>query len=619
MGMDRNQVIGFVLIGILLIGMFAINSQSRLAYEAEQKRVKDSIAALKPKELPRPKQNIPTVTDSNIVAETQKGFALAGPDSRIAVIENNLVRIGISEKGGQPVAVELKKFKGSDGKGVILQNPGFDKLSYRINATSNHTEESSDLVFKAEPVIVNPDGSRSIAFKAADSTGKEISHTYVLKENDYMLDLTIGMKGRNELISGNHIDIFWQTEAPVIENNPQYERTQTLFCYFSDEEDYDFEYVANSDELKLSGPVSWISLKQQFFVKALVADKKFSAVSSRWMVPADTGKADHVGRAEAQTAIELSPGSVATIPLQLYYGPSDYAVLKQYNNHMEEIVPYGSGIFAFVKYINRYLLLPVFDFFQRSISNMGIVILLLTLFIRLITSPILYKSYLSGAKMKVLKPEVDELRKKFTDPRTKEFDQQAFSMEQMKLWRSAGVSPLGGCLPALLQIPIFMSLYYFFQSNIDLRGKSFLWAPDLSAFDSILDLSFNIPFYGSHVSLFTLTAVITSLLISVYSMSQMQDNSNPMMKYMPYIFPVLLLGVFNSLPSALTWYYTVSNIITLLLQLIIQKYIIDHEKIVREIEENKKKPVTKSKFQQRFDEMQESQRKLQELKKKGGK
>jgi YidC/Oxa1 family membrane protein insertase len=306
----------------------------------------------------------------------------------------------------------------------------------------------------------------------------------------------------------------------------------------------------------------------------------------------------------------LSAGHESVVPLELYYGPSDYNILKKYNNHMENIVPYGSGIFAFVKYINRYFLLPVFDFIQKHISSMGIVILLLTLLIRLITSPILYKSYLSGAKMKVLKPEVDALKEKYKD------DQQAFGMEQMKLWRTAGVSPLGGCLPALLQIPIFMSLYYFFQSNIDLRGKSFLWANDLAQYDSILKIPFEVPFYGDHVSLFTITAVITSLLISLYSMSNMQDNSNPLMKYMPYIFPVLLLGVFNKLPSALTWYYTVSNTITLILQIIIQKYIIDHDKIMLQIEENRKKPVKKSKMQERIDAMQESQRKLQELKKK---
>ena len=212
--------------------------------------------------------------------------------------------------------------------------------------------------------------------------------------------------------------------------------------------------------------------------------------------------------------------------------------------------------------------------------------------------------------MKVLKPEVDALKAKYKD------DQQAFGMEQMKLWKSAGVSPLGGCLPALLQIPIFMSLYYFFQSNIDLRGKNFLWATDLAAYDSIYNLPFTIPFYGDHVSLFTITATLTSLLISIYSMSSMQDNSNPVMKYMPYIFPVLLLGVFNTLPSALTWYYTVSNTITLILQIVIQKYIIDHDKIMVQMTENRKKPVKKSKMQERIEAMQESQKKLQDMKNK---
>jgi YidC/Oxa1 family membrane protein insertase len=215
--------------------------------------------------------------------------------------------------------------------------------------------------------------------------------------------------------------------------------------------------------------------------------------------------------------------------------------------------------------------------------------------------------------MKVLKPEVDALKAKYKD------DQQAFGMEQMKLWRTAGVSPLGGCLPALLQIPIFMSLYYFFQSNIDLRGKSFLWASDLAQYDSIAQLPFNIPFYGDHVSLFTLTATLTSLLISIYSMSNMQDNTNPVMKYMPYIFPVLLLGVFNTLPSALTWYYTVSNTITLILQIVIQKYIINHDKIMQQINENRKKPVKKSKLQERVEAMQESQKKMQEMKNKSAK
>jgi YidC/Oxa1 family membrane protein insertase len=215
--------------------------------------------------------------------------------------------------------------------------------------------------------------------------------------------------------------------------------------------------------------------------------------------------------------------------------------------------------------------------------------------------------------MKLLKPEIDELRLKYGE------DKQAFGMEQMKLFKSAGVNPLGGCIPALLQIPIFFALYNFFNSNIALRGQSFWWANDLSAYDSIYNLPFDIPFYGSHISLFTILAVITSLLISLYGMANMQDTGNPVMKYLPFIFPIILLGVFNKLPSALTWYYTVSNVITLLIQFVIQNYIINHEKILAKLQENKKKPQVKTKWQQKIEAMQETNKKLQSMQSKNTK
>jgi YidC/Oxa1 family membrane protein insertase len=254
--------------------------------------------------------------------------------------------------------------------------------------------------------------------------------------------------------------------------------------------------------------------------------------------------------------------------------------------------------------------MPVFNYLAGKIASFGLIIALLTIVIRLLISPLTYQSYLSGAKMKLLKPETDALRAKFGD------DKQAYGMEQMKLYKSAGVNPLGGCIPALLQIPIFFALYNFFNSNITLRGQSFWWAKDLSTYDSIYNLPFSIPFYGNHVSLFTIFAVITSLLISLYGMSNMQDNSNPVMKYLPFIFPVVLLGVFNRLPSALTWYYTVSNAITLLIQFVIQKYIIDHKKILARLQENKKRPVTQSKWQEKVAAMQETNKKLQSMKEK---
>jgi YidC/Oxa1 family membrane protein insertase len=617
MGMDRNTVIGFVLIGALLITMLFINNRSKSTYEADQKRIADSIAATLPKvDSVKYKADVAKADSQRVASQTQ-GFQQPAVAAADVVLENDVMKVTFNTKGAQPKIAELKHYKKFDSTNVLVQSGSFNKFSYKINTSGNQSAETENLIFVPQPVVTNADKSQTISFTTGDSTGtKQITHQYTIRPGQYMIDLNIIIKGADQLFTQNTMGILWQTEASRVERDFKYELTQSHVGYVKDDA-FDFEYAGKGDSKSFSRPVSWVGVKQQFFIAALVAKNKFESGTTEWKVPSDSNS--FILHTTSNFKVALPQGSqTATVPLQFYYGPSDYNVLKQYNNKMEEIVPYGTGIFSFVKYINRYFLLPVFDFLQKHIVSMGIVILLITLMIRLITSPILYKSYLSGAKMKVLKPEVDALKAKFTD-KSGQLDQQAFSMEQMKLWRTAGVSPLGGCIPALLQIPIFMSLYYFFQSNIGLRGKSFLWANDLASYDSIYKLPFEIPFYGDHVSLFTLTAVATSLLISIYSMSNMQDNSNPLMKYMPYIFPVLLLGVFNKLPAALTWYYTVSNTITLILQIVIQKYVINHEKILVQINENRKKPVKKSKLAERVEAMQESQKKIQELKNKTNK
>ena len=613
--MDRNTLIGFLLIGALLIGMFMLNSKSRLAFEAEQQRIADSIKKSKPVvDTTEKTVTVPSANPANIPMSSPTQVSNVPV---ISVLENDVLKISFSNKGAQPVKVEMKKFDRFNGRKVVIQEGDFNKFSYAINAADNRTAETSQLFFESFPVQKIAGDASQLRFETADSTGKKITHLYSLRPGQYMLDFSILLEGADRLFSRNNISFLWQTEAPLVEKDHKYELTQSHICQVENNV-FDFEYIGSGDNKTFSKPVDWVTLKQQFFAKSLLAKNKFSSATVSWAIPKDSTE-QFLARTTTVAQYSLPGGSQANIPLQYYFGPSDYNVLKQYHNQLENIVPYGNGIFAFVKYINRHFLLPVFDFLQKHVASMGMVILLLTLLIRLITSPILYKSYLSGAKMKVLKPEVDALKAKFTDPKTNQLDQQAFGMEQMKLWKSAGVSPLGGCLPALLQIPIFMSLYYFFQSNIDLRGKNFLWAKDLAQYDSIYQLPFNIPFYGDHVSLFTLTAVLTSLLISIYSMANMQDNSNPLMKYMPYIFPFILLGVFNNLPAALTWYYTISNTITLILQVIIQKYIINHDKIMDRINENRKKPVKKSKMAERIEAMQESQRKIKELKAKNGK
>ena len=614
---DKNTIIGFSLIGLLLFGMMYFNNKNQQAYQKEEKRKADSVEATKPKVDPKLAVLDSLKTDSIKKAQAQlqiqKGFPTSDVKEELVTLENEVVKITFTNKGGQPKEVELKKFKTYDGKPLFLQKGNFNKISYDIIAGTNAVIKSGDAIFVNGGKKEIADKSQSISFTLKDSAGNELTHQYTLKPDDYMLDFNIVANGANQLFTNNTINLLWQTEMPQVEKTLSYERQQTNLSYFNNDK-FDFSSMMSEGNEKFEKGVSWLAVSPQFFVNTLIAKNKFQTAEISWVLPADSLNIVSQSTATCKLAV---PANNATIPLQLYYGPNDYNILKKYGNQMQQIVPYGSGPFSFVKYINRHFLLPIWDFLRSHVANYGIVILLLTLLIRLITSPILYKSYLSGAKMKALKPEVDALRAKNTNAKTKEFDQQAFGVEQMKLWKSAGVSPLGGCLPALLQIPIFMSLYYFFQSNIALRGQNFLWAKDLAAYDSVLKLPFDIPFYGDHVSLFTITATLTSLLISIYSMSSMQDNTNPVMKYMPYIFPVLLLGVFNNLPSALTWYYTVSNTITLLLQILIQKYIINPDKIRTAIAENMKKPVKQSKFAERLQAMQETQKKVQDLKNKG--
>jgi YidC/Oxa1 family membrane protein insertase len=605
MGFDKNTIIGFSLIGVMLVAMFMINEKSRKASVEAQKKIDDSIAAT----LPKVDTSKLKKTDSLLAVTQQGGFKNSQQSASLVSLENEVVKIDFTTRGAQPSVVTLKKYKQFDSGNVVVQKGNFNELSYAINAGNNQVAETKNLIFTPQPALKNADGSASISFIAADSTGNAgITHMYTLKPNDYMVQMNIVTKGTN-LFTGNIINLQWKTEAPTIEKDKKYELTQSHICFVENGE-FDFEYAQKGDTKEFD-KLNWLTVKQQFFASSLIAKDNFSKANVEWKTGTDSSNFIF----QTTSNLKLNADATGNTTLQLFYGPSDYNLLKNYNNKLEQIVPYGTGPFAFVKYINRHFLLPVFNFLAKNIASMGIVILLITLLIRLITSPILYKSYLNGAKSKVLKPELDALKLKHTD-KSGVLDQQTYGMEQMKLLSSAGASPLNGCLPALLQIPIFMSLYYFFQSNIDLRGKNFLWANDLAQYDSIYKLPFNIPFYGDHISLFTLTAVVTSLLISIYSMSNMQDNSNPLMKYMPYIFPVILLGVFNNLPAALTWYYTVSNTITLLLQIFIQKFVIKPEKVLAQINEKRKQPKKTGGFAQKIAAMQEQQRKVQEMRNK---
>lgn len=612
MNFDRNTIIGFVVLAVLFIGYFFYTTREQQAYQ-RQKAVQDSIA----------KANAPKVDSNTVRLDAQRadsfqrvtqagGFAAAAQGAgQIQTVETDLFKIGFSTKGGQPEWVELKQFKGPDSGNVKLAATDFNKITYPVVTAPNQTAQVSDLNFTALPVQKDASGNTVVVYQLQSGSGQAIEHRYTLKPGNYMIDFDIITNGATQLL-GTILNLTWQNEAVRQQKDLEYEKGQSQICYRV-EGDYDDYNVQSRTEKELEDPVEWVGVKQQFFNNAILARKgSFSSADLQWTTPSGE-KTNTVVQATATLKMKLPVAQQASVPLALYYGPNDYKILKQYDNDMENMVNLGSGIFAFVKYINRWLVIPAFDLFKKVTTNYGIVILLLTLVIRLLISPLTYSSYLSGAKMKVLRPEIEQLKAKYGE------DQQAISMEQMKLFREAGVNPLGGCIPALLQIPIFFALYSFFNSSVDLRGQRFLWADDLSQYDSILNLPFDIPLYGEHISLFTITATLTSLLISVYSMSMTPDQNNPVLKYMPYIFPVILLFVFNKLPSGLTWYYTVSNLITLALQFVIQNYIINHDKILAKMEENRKKPKTKSKWQERFEQMQEQQKKMQDMQQRGRK
>lgn len=612
MNFDRNTVIGFVVLAALFFGYFYYNNQQQAAYKKEQARI-DSIANAN-----RPKPDTLALKIDSARADSIGKVANAGDfptaangTEQLVEVHTDLFKIVFTNKGGQPKWIELKKFKNMDSGHVKLAASDFDKISYPINTGVGKSASTSDLYFQPGTQVKNADGSTTVSFqlKSSDSLGSaSIVHQYVVKPNDYMLDFDVQLNGADKLLEKGIMNLNWQYTAAQQESDIDFEKQNTQIGYIEDGE-FDYHTISRRSSVNFSKPVKWIGVRQRFFNTFLIAKNNFASGKMNWEVPPDEKKI--VSQTVSDMHVEVP--ATGKVNFNIYYGPADYHLLKKYDLQMGKLINLGQGMYAFVRPLNKYVVLPVWDFIKGFITSYGWVIAFLTLVIRLLISPLSYKSYLSGAKMKALRPEIAVLKEKFGA------DQQAMSMEQMKLFREAGVNPLGGCIPALLQIPIFFALYSFFSSSVDLRGADFLWAKDLSAFDDVIKFGVHIPLLGSHLSLFTITAVLTSLLISVYSMSMSPDQSNPVLKYMPYIFPVFLLFIFNRLPSALTWYYTVSNIITLILQFVIQNYIIDHDKIVAQIAENRKKPKTKSKWQERMEQMQDQQKRLKEMQQKAKK
>jgi len=606
--MDRNSITGIVIIGIIIIA-YSLYTRPSAEERAAVKHQQDSIAAvMKAEEIIKETAAKKTVLhpDSAVVAVVNDSakqellkqewgdFASASQGSeQMTTLENNLVRITISNKGGRVRQVELKNYKTFDGRPVQLI--GADSSSFGLSlAAQNRIINTNDLYFQT-PGISPSRSQASLRLNA--SSGKYIEYVYSLGEDSYMLGFKINVVGLNDVIASNatYISLDWKQSIARQEKSIQSEHMATTVYYKFSGEDEDVDFISESkdEQQSLKTKVKWIAFKQQYFTSVLIADNTFDSP----VVESRTNKESekYVKTLSASFALPYDHKAAESYAMRFYYGPNHYKTLKKIDDlHLEKQIPLGWGIFGWV---NRFLVIPTFNTLNGFHLNFGIIILLLTIIIRIVILPLTYGSFKSQAKMKVLQPEIAEINAKYPDDALKK------QQETMALYKKAGVNPLGGCIPGLLQMPILIAMFRFFPSSIELRGEHFLWAKDLSTYDSILDLPFKIPFYGDHVSLFTLLMTVSTLFYTRMNM-QMTSAANPQMKWMMYLMPIMFLGVFNNYSAGLSYYYFLSNIFGFGQQYLFKAFI-DEDAIHRKIQENKKRPKTqkKSSFQERLEKM----------------
>jgi len=627
--MDKNSIIGIVLIFAVLVVTSIVTqpSKEKIAAARKQQDSLQRVEMLRQQQMAEEQKvaaaEVDLRPDSVKEAEqlqnmeSQLGvFSVAAQgEDQFYTLENNLVKITFSAKGGKIYSVELKDFKTHDQKPLIL----FDgpENQFGLNFFSNNRSIQTDQLFfrTASPaaVVVNgPDvkttdkgdekfnrsnsfNSESVSFRLQVDQDSYLEYVYTLRYNTFMVDFDVKTVGMNQLIPSNqpYLNMIWKFDVLRQEVKSKFGEDQNnnvFFKYFGDEVD---KLKPNkSDEKNLPTRIKWIGMKQLFFNSTIIADESFPVASVRLDRLPENNKI--LGNFSTAISLSYEGKTQENWGMQFYFGPNHFKTLRQYKMDLERHVNLGYSI---LRPVNRYLIIPVFNFLREYIGNMGIVILLLTIFIKLVLFPFTYKSYMSQAKMRVLKPEIDEINAKFGNDKPMEKQQAT-----MDLYKKAGVNPMGGCLPMLLQMPILFAMFFFFPASIELRQQGFLWAHDLSTYDSILNLPFNIPFYGSHVSLFCLLMTVTTI-ISTYQSSQVTAGASmPGMKTMMYIMPVMFMFLLNSYSSGLSYYYFLANVITIG-QTYVVRGMVDENKIRSQIMLNKKKNPTKSKFQQRLEQM----------------
>ncbi|TPG43813.1 membrane protein insertase YidC [Flavobacterium pectinovorum] len=621
---DLNSIIGFVLIFGILIWIMYQNQPSDKEIAAEKAK-KELVAKQeaqaktdKTKTAVLPVAAATTPGDTVQLAQLQKtlgGFAysatLPSAKESFTTIENEKMILKIANKGGYIVEAKLKEFKRfekNSGQLVELIKDNNSNLNIQLQTTDNRTLNTKDLYF--EPTLTKNGADQILTMRLKAGANEFLEYKYILKANDYLVGFDVRSQGLNKVLnSAKPLDLQWDLKSYRNEKSISIEKRYAQLEYKYGDEKYS-SVSAGVGKEDTPEKVSFIAFKQHFFSAILATDKPFekSKLQSDELVKDEVIDTTFIKQFRATVPLAFTNGEV-DYKMSWYFGPSDYKTLKSYDKNFEKIIPLGWGIFG---WINKWIFIPLFGFLSSTIGlSLGIAIIIFTIIIKLAMSPITYKSFLSQAKMKVLRPEITELGEKFKkDPMKKQ-------QETMKLYNKAGVNPMAGCIPALIQLPFMYASFQFFPSAFELRQKSFLWADDLSSFDAVVKLPFHIPLYGDHISLFPIMAAVAiffymKMTSGDQQMAAPQQEGMPdmakMMKIMIYVSPLMMLIFFNSYGAGLSLYNFISNLITIGIMFVIKNYIVDTDKIHAQIQENKlKEPKKQSKFQQRLQDVMEQQ------------
>lgn len=635
--MDKNTIIGFVLIAAILIGFSIMNRPSEEEI-ARQKAISDSISLVQQKNqeaqiIAQAQQAVVPVTPDSVVADSASveklmnshgdfKSAVSGEEKEY-ILENELVKITLSSRGGKVISAEMKTYLAQDSSNVVLFNKEEADYGFTVAIRNNHIINTSKLYFDVvDSISTDTLGNSKITFRLKSEGDAWFDFTYILPADDYMMDFVVSQHNISSILplGSNYMILNWESKIKQQEKGRQFEERYSSLNYKYVADDMEYLSVSKDDSKKIPNKVKWVAFKDQYFSSILIAGKDFSNTNLESRI--EDKESGYLKSFKAEMMVDFNPSAKEDLKYQFYFGPNKYKILAGYDKGIDadkklkirSLIPLGWGIFGWV---NRFAIIPMFNLFSSFIGNFGLIILLMTVVIKTVLFPLTYKSYVSSAKMRVLKPEIDEINARI--PADKAAERQRATME---LYNKVGVSPFSGCLPTMLQMPILFAMFSFFPSSIELRGESFLWAKDLSSYDAIFSWDTYIPlitpYFGNHISLFTLLMTVATLISTKLNMSSTATPDQPgagMMKWMMYLMPIMFMFMFNSYASGLSYYYFVSTLISIG-QTYAIRGMLDEKKLLAQLHAkraanaNKKQPVKKKTgFMERLEKMQKEQEK----------